>query len=103
MKQNFCYQKGALKGALHRHLKNTYFTVHKASGPAQQVFELGGGGGAKDEGDSQIGIGGGTMLEIFDFNSRKMTGNAFINRKLNFYFQMFSAVAIGSLDSLSLN
>ena len=43
------------------------------------------------------------MLENFVFNSSKMTGNAFINNKLNFYFQMFSAVTIGSLNSLSLN
>ena len=32
-----------------------------------------------------------------------MMGNAFINSKLNFYLQMFSAVAIGSLNSLSLD
>ena len=29
------------------------------------------------------------MLENVDFDSSKMTGNAFINSKLNFYFQMF--------------
>jgi len=34
------------------------------------------------------------MLENFDFNSSKMTGTAVLNSKLNFYFQMFSAVAI---------
>ena len=54
-------------------------------------------GGTKDERDSQIGGGGGgTILEILYFNSTKMTGNAYINSKLNFYFQVFSAVAIGS-------
>ena len=37
-----------------------YFGISLASpGPAQQVFEWGGGGGAKDEHVSQIGVGGG--------------------------------------------
>ena len=43
------------------------------------------------------GGGSGGML---DFNSSKMTGNAFINRKLNFCFQMFNAVFIGPLNSV---
>ena len=37
------------------------------------------------------------MRENFDFNSSKMTGDAFVKSKLNFYFQLLSAVAIGSL------
>ena len=39
------------------------------------------------------------MVENFDFNSSKMTGNA--SSKLNFYFLMFSAVAIRSLIKLT--
>ena len=63
------------------------------------------GGGASDERESQNGklrwggggVGSGGML---DFNSSKMTGDAFINRKLNFCFQMFNAVFIGPLNSV---
>ena len=45
----------------------------------------------------------GGMFENFDFNFSKMTWIAFINSKLQFYFQMHSAVAIGSSNSPSLN
>ena len=44
-----------------------------------------------------VGVGSGGML---DFNPSKMTGKAFINRKLNVCFQMFNAVVIGPLNSV---
>ena len=55
----------------------------------------------EDERESQNGkLREGGAGGMFDFNSSKMTGNAFIYRKLNFCFQMFSAVFIRPLNSV---
>ena len=62
------------------------FVLHM-QGPRSKFLS----GGAKDERVSQIGVGGGECIKILiPLNYGK----------LNFYFQMFTAVAFGSLNSL---
>ena len=77
-------------------------------GPCSK-FSSGGGGGAKEECVKEILFGGGSRGWqgghacgfLFDFS--KVTENAIITVKLLIFFHIFSDVAIGSENSLSLN
>ena len=57
------------------------------SGPAQQIFDWGGGGGLNANGKREPTRGDrgacSPIPENFDFNSSKMTENAFKNNKRN--------------------